>query len=131
MSRCPLPISGHDGVFRCRDGLGRRRRWSDEEKRQIVAQTLVPGFRSLKLPGVGELLVCVRPSPYEGEFRGGLRHGPATVTWSDGKRYEGEYRGGKRHGRETYTFPDGNAETCEWRKGERVSGTTLGVGAVG
>ena len=52
VSRCPLPISGHDGVFRCRDGLGRDGGGRMRRSARLLLRRWSRGFRSLKLPGV-------------------------------------------------------------------------------
>ena len=33
-----------------------------------------------------------------GEFQDDKFHGPATMTWSDGREYTGQYLNGKKHG---------------------------------
>ena len=42
-SKCPSTIGGHEGACRMAGRHRMRRRWSQEEKRRIVAQTLMPG----------------------------------------------------------------------------------------
>ena len=42
-SKCPSTIGGHEGDCRMAGRQRMRRRWSQEEKRRIVAQTLMPG----------------------------------------------------------------------------------------
>ena len=55
------------------------------------------------------------PPHYEGETRGGERHGKGVMTWPDGRRYEGEWRGGWFHGLGVYTWPDGTRYEGEFR----------------
>ena len=51
----------------------------------------------------------------------------APGSWRNGDRYEGEFRGGHRHGGGTYILAGGGAEICEWRDGERVHGSCAPV----
>lgn len=41
---------------------------------------------------------CISGDRYEGEWKGGRRHGVGTETWINGVKYEGEWRDGKRQG---------------------------------
>ena len=58
-------------------------------------------------------------SQYEGEHRGGLRHGRGTYTWVDGNRYEGEWHEDKMHGQGRMTWHYGDRYEGEYRDGQR------------
>jgi len=75
---------------------------------------------------------------FEGELKGGLKHGQGTETWASGDKYVGEWKDNKRngqgtqtyasgdkyvgefkdnkmHGQGTYTYADGNKYVGEWK----------------
>ncbi len=52
VSRCPLRISGHDGVIRWRDGLGRDGDGRMRRSARLLLRRWSRGCRSRKLPGV-------------------------------------------------------------------------------
>jgi len=54
---------------------------------------------------------------YDGEWRGGNKHGQGTFTFADGDKYTGEFKDNKRHGQGTYTWPGGTKYVGEWRDG--------------
>jgi hypothetical protein len=44
---------------------------------------------------------------YEGQWKGGFRHGQGTMMWHDGARYEGEWQLGRAWGQGTFTHSKG------------------------
>lgn len=55
------------------------------------------------------------PTIYKGLYNDyGERHGPGTMTWSNGDRYEGYFFNGNRHGHGTLFFADGSEYVGEW-----------------
>ena len=63
---------------------------------------------------------------YEGEYRGGKKHGRGVYTWHTGSRYEGEWRANKRTGRGVYTWSDGDRYDGEWRANKRHGDAAVG-----
>ena len=47
---------------------------------------------------------------YEGNCKGGRKHGQSTMKLADGSMYIGHYQNDKRHGRGTYTWADGDVD---------------------
>jgi len=54
---------------------------------------------------------------YEGEFRGGHKHGTGTLYLSNGEKYTGEFRDDEIHGKGVFTLRDGRGIHGEWRHG--------------
>jgi hypothetical protein len=54
---------------------------------------------------------------YEGDFKNGLLHGFAAVTYKSGEltRYEGEFQNGSRHGKGKALFRNGQTYDGEWK----------------
>ncbi|MGE5523446.1 MAG: MORN repeat-containing protein, partial [Rhodospirillaceae bacterium] len=84
--------------------------------------------------------IAVGTARYEGEFKGGRKHGQGIKTWPTGDRYEGEFKDDRKDGRGTYVWGtatpwsgqkyigsyrddmrDGDG-TYEWPDGERYLG---------
>ncbi|MBF0549990.1 MAG: hypothetical protein HQK60_05595 [Deltaproteobacteria bacterium] len=57
---------------------------------------------------------------YQGECKGGKRHGKGTYIWTNGNTYEGEYEDGKRHGPGVFTWANGNKYQGDYKRGKRV-----------
>ena len=55
-------------------------------------------------------------STYEGEFKGGFKHGQGVETFSDGKKYEGGWKDNTFNGHGIMTYPNGETYEGE-RKG--------------
>ena len=53
---------------------------------------------------------------YEGEWKGGMRHGLGKGEWGEDK-YEGMWKDDKKHGRGTFTWSSGDEALGEWRYG--------------
>lgn len=62
---------------------------------------------------------------YEGEWRGGRKHGRGIYRTSDGESYNGEWVNGKRHGQGTLTCVNGTQYEGAWESGARH-----GLGAI-
>jgi len=58
-------------------------------------------------------------SRYEGQWKGGRKHGQGTYTYAGGGKYVGEFVDDKRHGTGQYTYPDGDTYEGEFRFGRR------------
>ena len=54
---------------------------------------------------------------YEGEWKGGKRHGQGKYTFTDGSTYEGEWKDGKEHGQGKETDKDGSIKEGRWERG--------------
>jgi len=57
---------------------------------------------------------------YEGEWKGGMRHGQGILTRPDGMKYEGEWKDNKPNGWGTLTYPDGKKRIGEWKDGKFI-----------
>jgi hypothetical protein len=53
-------------------------------------------------------------STYEGQMKGGFRHGRGTQTWSDSAKYEGEWEMGYACGKGTFYHADGDIYEGVW-----------------
>jgi len=47
-------------------------------------------------------------SVYDGEMKGGFRHGQGTMKWKDGTVYEGEWQQGYAYGQGKFLFKKGD-----------------------
>jgi len=54
---------------------------------------------------------------YEGEFKGGNKHGTGSLYLSNGEKYTGEFRDDEVHGKGIFTLRDGRSIKGEWRHG--------------
>eukprot|EP00923_Selenidium_pygospionis_P011602 GHVN01019977.1.p1 GENE.GHVN01019977.1~~GHVN01019977.1.p1 ORF type:complete len:491 (-),score=119.12 GHVN01019977.1:1653-3125(-) len=52
---------------------------------------------------------------YEGEWKGGKKHGKGLQIWPDGKRYEGQFENGLACGKGKFTFKNGDTYDGMWR----------------
>ncbi len=96
------------------------------------------------------IFTSTRGGKYEGEWKGGKRHGQGKLTYPDGRKFEGEwkdcepngqrtytfgrgkwngdkytgeFKDGKKHGQGTYTTSSGKKYIGEWKDGEKWNGT--------
>jgi len=53
----------------------------------------------------------------EGEYRGGIKNGYATVAFASGLRFQGTFKDGKAHGEGTRTGADGVVYSGQWTNG--------------
>lgn len=52
---------------------------------------------------------------YDGEWRGGMRHGRGTIVWSDGAKYEGEWAFNAATGQGKFTHTEGDVYEGHWK----------------
>ena len=55
---------------------------------------------------------------YEGDTKGGKKHGKETFTYTNGDKYIGEWKDDKKHGQGACTWPNGDAFVGEWKDDE-------------
>ena len=58
-------------------------------------------------------------SSYDGEFKGGVRHGRGTLQQGDGSSYAGDWYEGQRHGHGKEVYGTGDVYAGSWRQGVR------------
>ena len=51
---------------------------------------------------------------YNGQWKGGLRHGNGTMVWTDGAKYEGEWSYNQAHGNGKFYHSDGDVYDGSW-----------------
>ena len=51
---------------------------------------------------------------YEGEWKGGMRHGKGKMAWADGGRYEGEWQYNQACGEGTFHHTSGDVYIGRW-----------------
>ena len=51
---------------------------------------------------------------YNGQWKGGLRHGSGIMTWADGARYEGEWQYNQASGKGKFFHADGDVYDGNW-----------------
>ena len=52
---------------------------------------------------------------YNGEWRGGMRHGRGTIVWVDGAKYEGELAFNAAAGNGKFTHAEGDVYEGHWK----------------
>ena len=52
---------------------------------------------------------------YEGDTKGGKKHGKGTFTYTNGDKYLGEWKDDKKHGKGTFTYTNGDKYIGEWK----------------
>ncbi len=76
-------------------------------------------FETLKPIPIGEVkitkYVYQNGSTYEGQWRGGFRHGTGKQTWADGATYSGEWDMGYASGRGIFIDSIGNRYEGQFR----------------
>jgi len=60
-----------------------------------------------------------RPGTYDGQFKGGLRDGEGTYSFSDGRRYVGQFMQGDMHGHGSMAFTDGAEYQGGFQRGQK------------
>ena len=77
-------------------------------------------WRANKRDGVG-IHFFADGSTYEGEWKGGVRHGMGTfVDKAASVTYQGEWKDNKKHGEGILTMKDGSLFKGKWRNGEMI-----------
>ena len=56
---------------------------------------------------------------YEGNYKGGRRHGQGTAKWASGDMYVGQFENDKKHGRGTFTFANGDMYVGQFENDKR------------
>lgn len=52
---------------------------------------------------------------YEGDFKGGYKHGFGVILWPDGAKYVGMFQHDKQNGKGEFTWPDGDKYVGDFR----------------
>jgi hypothetical protein len=60
-------------------------------KAEEAKETLKGSFKGHDEPLKNKVYQYTTGAVYNGEWKGGLRHGSGTMTWPDGARYEGQW----------------------------------------
>ena len=55
---------------------------------------------------------------YEGNHKGGRKHGQGTAKFANGDMYVGQFENDKKHGRGTFTFANGDVEVGLYEEGK-------------
>lgn len=56
---------------------------------------------------------------FEGEFRGGSRHGRGVFCFTSGAQYDGHWVKGLKHGFGKFTYPDGSFYCGDWKRNKK------------
>ena len=105
---------GRARVRRLKASLQNKKRYFlDEEFWETVSKTLQYDQYSKLLTRREHNYKC-SASKYEGEWKGGFRHGKGTMTWDDGASYTGNWVMGRAQGKGKFMHAKGEIYEGDW-----------------
>ena len=60
---------------------------------------------------------------YEGNWKGGEKHGKGTINFGSGNNFVGEFKDNQKNGQGTFTWYNGAGSVGEWKDGKMWNGT--------
>jgi hypothetical protein len=85
-------------------------------RREEFYETILEGsnFQNAPIKNVRYDYKCSPNTYYEGQMKGGFRHGMGKMTWADGAIYNGEWKEGYACGHGVFTHAEGDIYDGNW-----------------